>query len=395
MNSFQAFIEKPPVVFISYSWSSDEHIEQVLNLARRLRSDGVDVKIDKWDLKEGQDKYDYMELLVKDETVSRVLLLCDRVYSEKANSRKGGVGSEAQIITPELYENAQNEKFIPIIFERDENGKEYVPTFLKSRIYIDFSDERKFEEEYIHLLRVIFNRPENPKTPLGTPPSFIFDETTSPITKTLSKVNQFKQLVLSGKLTAQGAFEDYLENLYSILETEFKIEGTEENKPFDELLIESINKFLPYRDEFIEIVLFIIKYRLDRSYFEQIRDFFTKLLNLFTDHYYSNSSELFDNYRFITWELFLYTTALLINKRKITEFQLFTDSGYFINNQHMKQVESFVVFRQYIRTLEEIRKNRLKSNALSLSVDELRQRCYYNIPFDLLLQADLIFISQK
>lgn len=42
--------DKTPKVFISYSWSSDE---LVLDLAKRLVAHGVDVVLDKWDLKEG------------------------------------------------------------------------------------------------------------------------------------------------------------------------------------------------------------------------------------------------------------------------------------------------------------------------------------------------------
>ena len=49
---------EPKKIFISYCWSSSEHEEWVISLAERLMSDGVDVIIDKWDLKEGNDKYD-------------------------------------------------------------------------------------------------------------------------------------------------------------------------------------------------------------------------------------------------------------------------------------------------------------------------------------------------
>ncbi len=50
-----------PKVFISYSWSSPQHEQWVLDLAERLSGDGVVVVLDKWDLKEGQDKHVFME----------------------------------------------------------------------------------------------------------------------------------------------------------------------------------------------------------------------------------------------------------------------------------------------------------------------------------------------
>ena len=120
-------------VFISYSWKIQD---QVIELADRLISDGVDVIIDVYNLKDGQDKYLFMEQCVTDESISRVLMICDESYCKKANNRDGGVGDEIVIISPEVYGKSKQEKFIPIVVERDEDGKEYLPQFIKSRIYI-------------------------------------------------------------------------------------------------------------------------------------------------------------------------------------------------------------------------------------------------------------------
>ena len=113
--------DKIPKIFISYSWSSDA---LVLDLANRLVSHGVDVVLDKWDLKEGNDKYEFMERCVYDSSITKVLIICDKAYAQKANDRTGGVGDETVIISSEVYGNARQEKFIPIIAERDEEGKE-------------------------------------------------------------------------------------------------------------------------------------------------------------------------------------------------------------------------------------------------------------------------------
>ena len=55
--------DRIPKIFISYAWGSSD---LVLELAQRLVSHGVDVVLDKWDLKEGQDKYAFMERCVND-----------------------------------------------------------------------------------------------------------------------------------------------------------------------------------------------------------------------------------------------------------------------------------------------------------------------------------------
>ena len=92
-----------PKIFISYSWTNPEHEDWVINLAERLVSDGVDVIIDKWNLKEGQDKFNFMETMVKSADIQKVLIILDKIYSEKAELRTGGVGTETQIISPNIY----------------------------------------------------------------------------------------------------------------------------------------------------------------------------------------------------------------------------------------------------------------------------------------------------
>ena len=73
-------------VFISYAWSTEEHEKKVFELAERLMSDGISVIWDKWDLKEGQDNYAFMEKCVVDTGIKRVLLICDEVYATKAKA---------------------------------------------------------------------------------------------------------------------------------------------------------------------------------------------------------------------------------------------------------------------------------------------------------------------
>jgi hypothetical protein len=86
----------------------------VIELAKRLMSDHIDVVLDKWELTEGQDKYAFMERCVTDRSISKVLIVCDKAYAEKANSREGGVGDETMVISPEVYAKATETKYIPV-----------------------------------------------------------------------------------------------------------------------------------------------------------------------------------------------------------------------------------------------------------------------------------------
>ena len=168
--------DKMPKVFISYSWSSDR---PVLELAQRLISHGVDVVLDKWELKAGRDKYAFMERCVNDPDITKVLIICDRVYAQKANNRTGGVGDETVIISGEIYGKMKQEKFIPIIAERDDEGNEYLPAYIKTRIYIDLSDTIKYEEQYEKLLRNIYEKPQLVKPKLGKRPEWLDEEKTN------------------------------------------------------------------------------------------------------------------------------------------------------------------------------------------------------------------------
>ena len=126
-----------PRLFISYSWSSPAHEQTVIDLATELRDSGVDVTLDKWDLKEGHDSVAFMEQKVTNPEIKKVAIISDKTYAEKADGRAGGVGTETQIISKEVYDKQAQEKFVAVVTEKDEEGKPYLPTYYKSRIYID------------------------------------------------------------------------------------------------------------------------------------------------------------------------------------------------------------------------------------------------------------------
>jgi hypothetical protein len=82
---------KNPKVFISYSWSTPAHQKFVIEIAEKLTTDGVIVIIDKWDLKEGQDKFAFMEKMVTDPSMNKVLIFSDKKYSEKADKKQAAL----------------------------------------------------------------------------------------------------------------------------------------------------------------------------------------------------------------------------------------------------------------------------------------------------------------
>lgn len=163
---------KIPKVFISYSHDTIEHKKWVLDLATRMRYNGIDAIIDQWELKPGHDLPHFMETHLS--SSDKIIMVCSEKYVEKANSGTGGVGYEKMIITSNLLQNIDERKIIPLI--KQISSKD-VPIFLKTKLYIDFSKNDDFEFSFDELIRTIHDSPLYKKPPIGNSPFKKVDET--------------------------------------------------------------------------------------------------------------------------------------------------------------------------------------------------------------------------
>ncbi len=155
-----------PTVFFSYSHDGDDHSNWVLQLATRLRSNGVNAILDRWNLDLGQDVAAFIE---NGFTKShRILCVCSENYVKKANDKKGGVGYEKRIMSAEIMVDLDREWIIPVI--RNNPGDQKLPVFLKGALYIDFDDDHLYEARYEELLRSLLDEPLLPIPPLGKNP---------------------------------------------------------------------------------------------------------------------------------------------------------------------------------------------------------------------------------
>ena len=161
----------PPKLFVSYCHEPIELKQWVLELSDRLVKDGVNILLDQWDLSEGDNTIAYMESIIGDPEIKKVVLICNRDYKNKADHYVGGVGDEAQIISPQIYKQASQNKFAAIVVERDELGEPFLPVYYGARLYIDFSSTSLIEQHYNRLLRWIFDEPESVKPPVGEKPN--------------------------------------------------------------------------------------------------------------------------------------------------------------------------------------------------------------------------------
>ena len=145
-----------PSCFISYSWDDNDHKDWVRNLATKLRENGVDTRLDQWDLSLGGDQLTYMETGVRE--CNFVLLVCTPIFAKKANTGIGGVGYEKIIVTGEIYQKvASPRKFIPVL--RKGNPNDSLPSYLKSKMYVDFRNDDLFNSKLEELLRHIYESP--------------------------------------------------------------------------------------------------------------------------------------------------------------------------------------------------------------------------------------------
>lgn len=383
-----------PKVFISYSWHPKENQLRVLNLANRLSSDGVHVILDVWDLKDGQDKNKFMEQMVNDPTVSKVLLICNYDYVEKANLRKGGVGIESTIVSEEIYSHADQTKFIPLVFERAD-GKDCVPTFAKSRIYIDLSSEVDFEKNYDQLLRDIYDKPLFQRPPIGKMPSYLQQE--EPIyLPTANKVKSISNAIYSNSNVTGLLIKDYTDLFIDSLKI-YKIDENGLNRDnFIEVIEEGVNNMIPLRDDFIEFAKLIVRTQNDASdtfvsIFERMVQFYEdNKINLYEGENLRDMS--FDNYRYFNYDLFVSLTALLIKEEKFAIIKELVSRHYCIMTdsyvRRMKEV-SFMRFRSYNYTLNKYKNNRDGGRRISVVADEVKRNSK-SIAFQDKVSADIL-----
>lgn len=155
----------PPRVFISYSHDSAEHKGWVLEFATTLRNRGLDAVLDQWDLKPGDDLPHFMETEIA--SCDYVITVCTETYVAKANAGTGGVGYEKMIVTASLLQKIAHNKIIPVVRQ---SSSPVLPTFLKSKRYVNFSDDSEVEYSLDDLLRTLLNAPLYEKPEVGANP---------------------------------------------------------------------------------------------------------------------------------------------------------------------------------------------------------------------------------
>jgi len=156
--------EEHPRVFISYSWKDEGVKSWALDLAKKLCANGVDARLDRFHLRPGMDLPQWMTNEVL--KASKVLLICDSNYAEKADTRRAGVGWETMIIQGDMMlQGEMNTKYIVVAFGDFEKN---TPIYMKSKLGISRED---IDRNFNLLLEQIFDIDAAPE--IGAIPTWV------------------------------------------------------------------------------------------------------------------------------------------------------------------------------------------------------------------------------
>ena len=315
-----------PKIFISYSWSSPEHEEWVLELAESLIKDGIDIALDKWELREGDDPIVFMESMVNDPTITKIIMIIDGKYTDRANQRHGGVGTESTILSQELYSKRDKNKIVAVIAEPDAPK----PTFYAGRLHVDLSDTERYAEEYEKLVRWAYDKYkyEKPKL-LGSAPSFIVAEDNQVALFTNTQYRMAIDALEKGKSNASSLVKQYLDKLLSELP---KFSLSQEDSDIEEMFKQKLEHFQPHLYEFKKIVDAVCIHSHDPKIFKHFRSFLESLLNLLTvipsqGGRLTADLELFS---FLNYQFFLSLVTILIKNEEFNELKEILDELYML-----------------------------------------------------------------
>lgn len=167
-------MSSPPRVFLSHA--SEDKDRFVTRLAVRLRENGVDAWLDKWEMLPGHSLVDKIfEEGLKD--AQAVIVVLSRVSVEKPWVREELNAAVVKRINT-------GSKLIPVVIDDCE-----VPEALKSTLWQRIENLEYYEESFNRILAAIFGTSDKP--PLGAPPSY-----TPHLANTIGSLTKVDSLVL-------------------------------------------------------------------------------------------------------------------------------------------------------------------------------------------------------
>ncbi|ARF70800.1 hypothetical protein B7C51_25355 (plasmid) [Paenibacillus larvae subsp. pulvifaciens] len=245
---------------------------------------------------------------------------------------------------------------------------------MKTRKYIDLSNEEIFEQGFEELLRNLYNRPQYRKPALGSAPTYLFEDAPSHF-KTMNLLKQLNDAASRQPSRVKEISNYFFDAFFEGLE-QFQIESFEPGIPYDQLIVNKINDMIVLRNDFIQ---FVEKQCLiqDQVYADPFIDFFEKIFGFTqpSEDVTSYNKSQWDHYKFIIQELFVYTILIFIENKQYKTANEMLNAEYFVKNPFNSELiyGNYKFFNFYLESIEVERKQRYP-NRVSLTADMMIQR---------------------
>ncbi|QNN77224.1 TIR domain-containing protein [Pseudoxanthomonas mexicana] len=379
--------QKTPKLFVSYSWTTPEHEEWVIELASQLVENGVEVVLDKWDLREGDNAYSFMERMVTDPSIDKVLIVSDEAYAAKANNRAGGVGTETTIISAEVYGSQKQSRFVVVIPPGSSDAAHHVPAYYKGRIHIDLSNPDIRGAQFEQLVRWIFGKPTHVRPELGAPPAYLTERPETSL-GTGGRLASALESLKGGRTNAAAMVADYLDTFVSGL-TRFHVPQDSTGQDAVQEILDGIERLEPARNEYLRIAQTAARSLPPDAFGPVFRRFLEKLLPL-TDAQGNRPSWMVDHLRFFISEVFLITISSLVDEERFSAAKSIVNSRYFLPHKSDRGESSggFLEFRGYLDSTDALNRKLNKASARALLLKDRAERAGQRV--ESIAQTELI-----
>jgi hypothetical protein len=353
------------------------------------------VTIDIYDLKEGNDKYAFMERMVTDSKISHVLIVSDSEYTKRADERKKGVGVESQIISEEVYRKVDQSKFIPIVTEFVNPETPCLPVFLKSKIWIDFSSPEAVNKNWERLVRLLFGKPLHEKPELGKTPAYITDPVHAPATPARAKWFSLKDALESGKRGIKLFRSDFLDACFEFADR-MRVRDDPTSANLAERILQDCGNLVPVRNLIVDWILLESQIELSVEFQESVISFLERLLELRSRpaSVTTWNEEWFAAHKIFAYECFLYIVAALVKVQGFELLRTIYTASYMqpetearSPDDQFEKFDSFYASSQIIGTIIKQGDRPFLSPTAELIK---RQSDRPDLPFELIMQAELL-----
>lgn len=294
-----------------------------------------------------------------------------------------------------MYSKVRQSKFIPVVCEFDDSGEPFLPTFLKSRIWIDFSSPEAANENWEQMIRLLYGKPAHEKPTLGKAPTYVTTDVTVPASPAVAKFAALRQAIIQEKRGLKLYRQDFLEACYVYADA-LRIRQRPDVTNMGERVLEDCGKLKLVRDHIVDWVLLESEVNPSEEFGEALITVLERLLELKARPPEVNSwNEVwFEAHRVFVYETFLYIVAALLKTNSFGILHLILTSHYLLPETEAhgpKQFDTFDAFYGYSEALQVLAPEGKRLYAPTAELIK-RQADRTHLPFGAVMQAELLVL---